>query len=207
MGGLTAMVRFKTASILFVVMLSVLVIVFWWLTQHGFSARDQPAAIEIWIARRLRHLAVPANQRSAQNPVPPSPDILAEARGHFADHCAICHANDGSGQTPIGRNVYPKAPDLRAAETQRMSDGELFYTIHNGIRFTGMPAWGKGRPEDDLESWKLVHFLRHLPHITEEELEVMRTLNPKSLKERQQEAEFERFLEGDETKDTPSPHH
>ncbi|WP_447984733.1 c-type cytochrome [Nitrospira sp. Nam74] len=201
------MVRFKTASILFVVMLSVLVIVFWWLTQHGFSARDQPAAIEIWIARRLRHLAVPANQRSAQNPVPPSPDILAEARGHFADHCAICHANDGSGQTPIGRNVYPKAPDLRAAETQRMSDGELFYTIHNGIRFTGMPAWGKGRPEDDLESWKLVHFLRHLPHITEEELEVMRTLNPKSLKERQQEAEFERFLEGDETKDTPSPHH
>jgi mono/diheme cytochrome c family protein len=201
------MVRFKTASVLFVAMLGGLVMVFWWLTQHGFSARDQPAAIEIWIARRLRHLAVPANQRSAQNPVPPSPDILSEARGHFADHCAICHANDGSGQTPIGRNVYPKAPDLRAAETQRLSDGELFYTIHNGIRFTGMPAWGKGRPEDDLESWKLVHFLRHLPHITEEELEVMRTLNPKSLKERQQEAEFERFLEGDETKDTPSPHH
>jgi mono/diheme cytochrome c family protein len=201
------MVRFKTASVLFVVMLGGLVIVFWWLTQHGFSARDQPAAIEIWIARRLRHLAVPANQRSAQNPVPPSPDILSEARGHFADHCAICHANDGSGQTPIGRNVYPKAPDLRAAETQRLSDGELFYTIHNGIRFTGMPAWGKGSPEDDVESWKLVHFLRHLPHITEEELEVMRTLNPKSLKERQQEAEFERFLEGDETKDTPSPHH
>ena len=201
------MVRFKTASVLFVVMLGGLVIVFWGLTQHGFSARDQPAAIEIWVARRLRHLAVPANLRSAQNPVPPSPDILSEARGHFADHCAICHANDGSGHTPIGRNVYPKAPDLRAAETQRLSDGELFYTIHNGIRFTGMPAWGKGRPEDDLESWKLVHFLRHLPHITEEELEVMRTLNPKSLKERQQEAEFERFLEGDETKDTPSPHH
>ena len=146
------MVRFKTASILFVFMLGGLVMVFWWLTQHGFSARDQPAAIEIWIARRLRHLAVPANRRSAPNPVPPSPDILSEARGHFADHCAICHANEGSGQTPIGRNVYPKAPDLRAAETQNMSDGELFYTIHNGIRFTGMPAWGKGRPEDDLES-------------------------------------------------------
>ena len=201
------MVRFKTASILFVVMLGGLVIVLWWLSQHGFSARDQPAAIEIWIARRLRHLAVPAGQRSAQNPLSPSPDILAEARGHFADHCAICHANDGSGQTPIGRNVYPKAPDLRATETQVLSDGELFYTIHNGIRFTGMPAWGKGRPEDDLESWKLVHFLRHLPHITQEELEVMRTLKPKSVKEVQQDADFERFLQGDETKDTSSPHH
>src|SRR5687768_4090448 len=96
-GGLTVMVRFKTASILVVAMLGGRGIVLWWLSQHGLRARDQPAAIEIWIARRLRHMAVPASQRSAQNPLPPSPDILAEARGHFADHCAICHANDGSG--------------------------------------------------------------------------------------------------------------
>lgn len=169
----------------------------WWMMQHGFSARDQPAAVEIWIARRLRHLAIPAGQRSAVNPVPVSPEILREARRHFADHCAECHANNGNGETPIGRNVYPKAPDLRARDTQSMSDGELFYVIHNGIRFTAMPAWGKGRPEDDLDSWKLVHFIRHLPHITQEELAEMRALNPKAPHELQEEAEFERFLQGD----------
>jgi mono/diheme cytochrome c family protein len=199
--------RFKTASILFVVMLGGLVIVLWWLTQHGFSARDQPAAIEIWIARQLRHLAVPGSQRSATNPIPSTPDILREARSHFADHCAICHANNGSGQTPIGRNVYPKSPDLRAPDTQTMSDGELFYIIHNGIRFTAMPAWGKKRAEDDVDSWKLVHFIRHLPHLTPDELEEMHALNPKSLKELKEETEFERFLQDGESEATTSTHH
>jgi hypothetical protein len=72
---------------------------------------------------------------------------LREARAHFADHCAICHANNGNGQTPIGRNVYPKAPDLRASDTQTMSDGELFYVIRNGIRFTA-GGLGNGRLRD-----------------------------------------------------------
>ena len=180
--------------------------VLWWMLQHGFSARDQPAAVEIWIARRLRHLAIPAGQRSMVNPIPLHRKFYSEARGHFADHCAGCHANNGSGKTPIGENVYPKAPDLRAQETQTMSDGELFYVIHNGIRFTAMPAWGKGRPEDDRDSWKLVHFIRRLPQITEQELADMRALNPKSPHERQEEAEFDRFLQGDNV-EVHSSHH
>jgi mono/diheme cytochrome c family protein len=196
----------KVAIVLLVIGLIGMGAVLWWMLQHGFSARDQPAQVEIWIARRLRHLAIPAGQRSAVNPVPISPEILREARGHFADHCAACHANNGSGKTPIGENVYPKAPDLRARDTQTMSDGEIFYVIHNGIRFTAMPAWGKGRPEDDRDSWKLVHFIRHLPQITEQELAEMRALNPKSPHELQEENEFERFLQGDEV-EVHSSHH
>ncbi len=42
----------------------------------------------------------------------------------------------------MGRNMYPPAPDMRLAETQQMTDGELFYIIQNGVRLTGMPAWG-----------------------------------------------------------------
>jgi cytochrome c len=150
------------------------------------------------LARQIRRLAIPIAQRNAPNPVPPSPDVLKESLAHFADHCAVCHANDGSGQTPIGRNVYPKAPDLRLADTQSMSDGELFWMIHNGIRFTAMPAWGEGDPEKDLDSWKLVHFIRHLPKLTRDELEEMKTLNPKSKRELEEAAAFEKFLEGDD---------
>ena len=51
---------------------------------------------------------------------------------------------------------------MRRPETQSLSDGELFYIVHNGIRLTGMPAWGKDPPEKDEDSWKLVHFIRHL---------------------------------------------
>src|SRR2546428_10175979 len=41
-------------------------------------------------------------------------------------------------------SLYPRAPDLRLRATQDLSDGELFYIIENGVRFTGMPAWGDG---------------------------------------------------------------
>ncbi len=132
------------------------------------------------LARQARHLAIPFAQRDAVNPIPASSDLLVEARRHFADHCATCHDNDGSCKTPIGENVYPKAPDLRLSDTQSMSDGELFFVIHNGIRFTAMPAWGKGNPAEDKDSWKLVHFIRHLPKLTPEELEDMKRHNPKT---------------------------
>jgi mono/diheme cytochrome c family protein len=164
---------------------------------HGVSARDQPLAVEAMAARVMRRLATPQAYRDMRNPAEATPTVLTEARAHFADHCALCHANDGSGQTPIGKNLYPKAPDMRQTNTQSLSDGELFYIIHNGIRLTGMPAWGSGPPEQDVESWKLVHFIRHLPMISQAELEEMKTLNPLSAHERQEEDEERRFLQGE----------
>ncbi len=179
----------------------------WFLLHYGFSAKDRPMGIEVTIARYLRHLAVPEAQREMKNPVPATEEVLAEAQHHFADHCAYCHANDGSGSTLIGKNFYPRVPDMRTSETQSLSDGELFYTIHNGIRFTGMPAWGKGRPERDLDSWKLVHFIRHLPNITHEELEEMERYNPISRVEWEEQQEIERFLLGEKSDSVSSPQH
>jgi mono/diheme cytochrome c family protein len=175
----------------------------------GFSAKTEPHAIEVFMARQIRHLAIPIEQRNASNPVAFSSDLLQEGLAHFADHCAVCHANDGSGKTPIGKNVYPKAPDLRLPDTQSMSDGELFWVIHNGIRFTAMPAWGEGDPAQDKDSWKLIHFIRHLPQLTPEELDQMKALNPKTKKELEEEAAFDRFLEGDNAAAarTESGHH
>jgi mono/diheme cytochrome c family protein len=164
----------------------------------GFSAKTEPHALEVLMARQIRRLAIPIEKRNAANPVPLNADILKEGRAHFADHCAVCHSNDGSGQTPVGKNVYPKAPDLRLTDTQSLSDGELFWVIHNGIRFTAMPAWGSGDPEKDIDSWKLVHFIRHLPQLMQEELDEMKTLNPKTPKEHLEEEAFDQFLQGDD---------
>lgn len=175
----------------------------------GFSAKAEPHPLEVLMARQVRYLAIPLADRNKVNPVPATPDVLQEGLTHFADHCATCHANDGSGQTPIGKNVYPKAPDLRHPDTQNMSDGEIFWVIHNGIRFTAMPAWGESDPEQDLDSWKLVHFIRHLPKLMPDELERMKSLNPKTKHELEEEAAFDKFLQGGETAGTAagSGHH
>ncbi len=186
-----------------IVLILIAVGVFGWvgyrLFTTGFSAKTEPHILEVMMARQIRHLAVPVEKRNAVNPVPFTAEVLKESLAHFADHCATCHANDGSGQTPIGKNVYPKAPDLRLTDTQSLSDGELFWIIHNGIRFTAMPAWGEGDPEKDVDSWKLVHFIRHLPQLTQEELEKMKSLNPKTPHELEEAAAFEKFLQGDDS--------
>src|SRR5438876_2839176 len=82
----------------------------------GLSSRATPSRFETMIARNVRHLAIPSMSRLAQNPLLVSPEDLRDARLHFADHCAVCHANDGGGQTMIGSGLYPKQPDLRSEE-------------------------------------------------------------------------------------------
>jgi mono/diheme cytochrome c family protein len=174
---------------------------------HGFSARDEPARVEKFLAQRLRRLAHSRNVRTLKNPVPGTPEVLAEARAHFADHCAYCHGNDGRGQTEVGQHLYPRAPDMRQPATQSLTDGEIFHTIKYGVRLTGMPAWGtETSMADDLATWKLVHFIRHLPQISPAELKEMEGLNPRSPEETMSEEEEQKFLQGEEEA-APAPSH
>ena len=174
----------------------------YYMTSHGFSAKDQPTVVEATLARTMRHLGVPRSAHARVNPTPDTPDTLKAGMEHFADHCALCHGNNGSGDTEIGRNLYPKAPDMRASLTQNLSDGELFYIIENGVRLTGMPAWGAG-PESEEGSWALVRFIRHLPQLTDEELNQMEKLNPRPPSEMTMMSE-EDFLKGENPEPAPA---
>jgi mono/diheme cytochrome c family protein len=165
-----------------------------YLKSTGLSTRGDPGRIEAMIARTARTMAIPASARAQQNPIPASSDVIAEGMAHYADHCATCHANDGSGQTEMGQGLYPKAPDMRLSATQDMSDGELFYVIEHGIRFTGMPGWRTGTAAGEESSWHLVHFIRRLPNLTSVELDAMKERNPRSPAEIRLELEEERFL-------------
>src|SRR5256884_8318056 len=163
----------------------------------GLSSRATPTKFEIMLARNARHLATPASARLAQNPLLVSAEDLRDARLHFADHCAICHANNGGGQTMIGGGLYPKPPDLRLPETQNLTDGELFWIIENGVRFTGMPAFASGGEHGGTQdSWRLVHFIRHLPHLTDAERIEMERYNPKGPGDREEEQQESDFLKG-----------
>ena len=165
----------------------------------GLSTREEPSGLEAFAARSMRHLAAPAAVRDRRNPVGSTSAVIREALEHFADHCAVCHANDGSGKTTMGRSFYPPAPDMRAAATQSLTDGELFSIIENGIRLTGMPAWGTGTPEGERASWALVHFIRRLPTLSAADVEQMETLNPRSPAEFREQEAARRFLAGEDS--------
>jgi len=199
--------RWFLAGIIFCAVTALLAAALVFQNAHGFSASTKPTAVETWMARLARSAALPRDARARINPAPNTPEVLADARAHWADHCATCHANDGSGDTFIGRHTYPPAPDMRLPATQRMTDGELFYIIQNGIRLTAMPAWGGESEHDALDSWKLVRFIRQLPKLTDEEKAQMEKLNPKSPAELREEEEEERFLNGENSNGQQRQHH
>jgi len=93
-----------------------------------------------------------------------------------------------------------------------MSDGELFWIIENGVRFTGMPAFssnqhnGAGNHGNGQDSWKLVHFIRHLRHLSEAERLEMERYNPKGPEDRAEEEEEKEFLNEATPKAKPESH-
>jgi len=164
--------------------------------QRGFSTRTEPMPMEKALATTIRGQAIPSRYKTMKNQVASTPEVIHEGMAHWADHCTACHANNGSGDTMYGKTMYPRPPDMRQEDTQEMSDGELYYTIKNGVRLSGMPAFGDPG-DDDVDSWKLVAFIRHLPQLTDAEETGMQHLNPKSPDEIQEEKEEEDFLKGD----------
>jgi mono/diheme cytochrome c family protein len=138
-------------------------------TRNGLSARTDPPAIEKAVAERVRWLSIPSGAKRLVNPFASDHQAWVDGGRLFQDHCAVCHEENGSGKSEIGRNVYPKVPDLRLGDTQRLSDGALYFVIANGVRYTAMPAWAGENSADEI--WKMVSFIRKLPKATPEDLE------------------------------------
>jgi mono/diheme cytochrome c family protein len=162
----------------------------------GISARRDSWPMEERVATAAWRFLIPRESRDAINPVPNDTDVLRRALEHWADHCAVCHAADGSGQSTVGQRTYPRAPDMRLPATQTLTDGELFYAIEQGIPWTAMPGWRTGTPDGERASWELVHFIRHLPKLTPAELTEMEKFLPKSPVERKRDQEIDDFLRG-----------
>jgi predicted CXXCH cytochrome family protein len=164
------MVRLRTLILAFCCLVIIAAALGLLLIRRGFSARDEPTSLERTVARFVRNLSIPNRVAQEPNPWKPTPSVLKEAREVFTARCAACHGPDGSGQTVVGRNLYPKPPDLRSSLTQKFTDGQIHYIIQNGVRLTGMPAWGNPHEEQGEISWKLVLFIRDLRQPTKAEV-------------------------------------
>lgn len=167
----------KMKSIVYVLLGSCLVVAGAWLDvrfiERGFSAKEKPPALEAFLAKRVRRLATPSKSIRLKNPLLQGPNNIGAARDYFAVNCATCHGNNGDGKTLINSGLYPPAPDLRGKQTQNLTDGELFFIIRNGIRFTGMPAW----EGDDDDIWQLVLFIRQVSTLSPKDIVQMNEIN------------------------------
>jgi len=180
----------------------------WSAFRNGFSARAEPSAVESHLASAILRASISDSYRGLHYASSVTPETLNEGMEHYADHCASCHANNGSGDTMYGRGLNPRPPDLRLPATQNKSDGELYSIIQNGVRMSGMPAFGQLGMHDH-GSWELVVFIRHLPSLNRDEELSMQHMNPVTPSEMKEQQAEDDFLSGGSSPNSQAPkgHH
>ena len=136
------------------------------------AATVPPGRLEKRIATFALDRSVAKRAPDRRNPLPPGPETLREGLREYRSHCLVCHGAPGVDPGSIGQGLNPGAPDLSLPRVQARTDGELFWLTSEGIRMTGMPAFGP--TEDEEEIWHMVSFVRHLPELTDEEVAQLR---------------------------------
>ena len=130
--------------------------------RFNLAALQPPGHVETYVAMRAKRFFVhSASRRGIPTRQPVTKESLDAGSTHYGLDCSICHGTDGRAQAPLGQWMYPPPADLTSKQVQSYSDRELFWIIQNGIRFTGMPAFGKVESPDHI--WDLVNYLRTLP--------------------------------------------
>ena len=132
-----------------------------------FSAAKTPGRLEERVATFALNRSIERHAPKMANPLARSPEAVAAGLALFRTHCVVCHGAPGVDPTEAGASLNPPAPGLTLARVQARSDGELKWIVSNGIRMTGMPAFGASRSENEV--WQLVAALRRLPKLSPEE--------------------------------------
>ena len=132
------------------------------LMRFNLTALHEPGRAETRLANLSKRYFI---YRASRHGIPPRPQdtkaSIERGGSHYGLDCGICHAEDGRAQRLPGQWMYPRASDLTSKQVQNYSDQELFWIIQNGIRYTGMPAFGDVESPDRV--WDLVNYVRTLP--------------------------------------------
>ncbi len=137
------------------------------------SANVPPSTLEKRLAGMALDRSVARRAPKAANPFSGNPDAARGGMAHYKEMCVFCHGAPGVDASEAGEGLNPPAPDLTLARIQQRTDGELFWIIQNGIRMSGMPAFGPTHKDEEI--WKIVSVVRQLPRLTAEEQKALKS--------------------------------
>ncbi len=151
------LIRVAAAVILGALVLAVV------LPRLDWSATARPSAAEARLVGLMLKRWIRRSAPEKNNPVTATAENLKIGQQEFGEHCAVCHAADGSAHNLLGADFYPPITRL-ARGSPGFSDGELYFIIANGIRYHAMPGFGAHHDPDDI--WRMILWIRHLPHLS-----------------------------------------
>jgi mono/diheme cytochrome c family protein len=109
-----------------------------------------------WAYHTAMHRSVEMQARSVNPPPMPPGQKIGEAFRAFDAMCTPCHGAPGKDRGVVGQGLQPPAPDLTDA-AHHWKRAELFWIVKNGVKMTGMPAFGPTHSDDHI--WLVVAFL------------------------------------------------
>lgn len=123
------------------------------------SADATPPAFERRIAMNALDASMDRHAPRVSNPLPPTDDNLIDGMKIYTMNCSLCHGTLDNRPSALEKAFYPPAPQL-ILDPLDDPEWHIFYAIRTGVRYTGMPAWGKALSQDDI--WKVTAFLSRI---------------------------------------------
>ncbi len=124
-----------------------------------FRADQEPSSAERNFAMAAVDASTERNASDAKNPLHATEENLVAGATLYLNHCAGCHGVPSNPDSQFARSFYPPAP-VFFKEAPDMPENQNYYIIVHGIRWTGMPAWGKTL--NDNQTWQIVTFLGNI---------------------------------------------
>jgi mono/diheme cytochrome c family protein len=159
----------KCILIVFVVVLVLVAgsAAFIWSGAYNVSARVPHLGITLRLLETIRDLSIAAHSKGIHVPSLKDREYIELGLHHFHPMCRLCHGAPGYPREEFAQGLYPAPPDLTSDQVQGWKDAELYWIVDNGLKMTGMPAFGVTHSEKEM--WAVVAFLRRLPNLKAEE--------------------------------------
>lgn len=119
-----------------------------------------PSRVETWAARTSLRATVGREAQALRSPLQPDDENLTAGIALYRAHCQVCHGGPEGVASSIAKGLSPAAPQLAKDGVEDDPEGVIYWKVAHGIRFTGMPAFGKTL--DGRELWKVTLLLKHL---------------------------------------------
>jgi mono/diheme cytochrome c family protein len=143
----------------------------WW-GGYNVAATVPHWDITHWFLGKVRERSIFAHSKGIIIPPLKDPKLISIGFKNYHAMCQLCHGAPGYSRTEISQGLYPSPPELTSEDVvKQRNNPQLYWVIKNGIKMTGMPAFGQTHSEDELLG--IVVFVKGLPTLKPEEYNAM----------------------------------
>ncbi len=133
---------------------------------YNVAATDRHADVVRWAFETTKHRSVEGRAADIAEPEAVLVERIAAGAKIYASTCFHCHGGPGAERPPWADHMRPKPPHLVEAAAE-WDLREIFWVAKNGLKMTGMPAFGG--VHDDPALWGVAAFVQRLPGMTPED--------------------------------------